>query len=127
VCGGALRYVGDLLLILLVVAVGFLITLTSLSSKSANRWGGGWLRSFAEDPALSHVVCLLVCMNSREAASSAANGRGDWISKDLSRDQARHFLQGNRLRKQSGRLREDGQMFLGFDRLMASFSTPDER
>jgi hypothetical protein len=35
--------------------------------------------------------------------------------------QARHFLQGNRLRKQSGRSREDGQTFLGFECLMRFF------
>jgi hypothetical protein len=38
------------------------------------------------------------------------------------RDQARHFLQGNRLRKQSGLSREDGHTFLGFECLMRSFS-----
>ncbi|MCE3240638.1 MAG: hypothetical protein K0Q83_1145 [Deltaproteobacteria bacterium] len=37
------------------------------------------------------------------------------------RDQARHFLQGNRLRKQSGRSREDGHTFLGFECLMRFF------
>jgi hypothetical protein len=38
------------------------------------------------------------------------------------RHQARHFLQGNRLRKQSGLSREDGHTFLGFECLMRSFS-----
>lgn len=37
------------------------------------------------------------------------------------RDHARHFLQGNRLRKQSGRSREDGHTFLGFECLMRFF------
>jgi hypothetical protein len=39
----------------------------------------------------------------------------------ITRDQARHFLQRNRLRKQSGRSREDGQMVLGFEGLMRFF------
>jgi hypothetical protein len=45
-------------------------------------------------------------------------------SEDLDRitpDQARHFLQRNRLRKQSGRSQEDGQMVLGFECLMRFF------
>jgi hypothetical protein len=59
------------------------------------------------------------------AASSTASRRAQGVGfTSLSRvrqNPARHFLQGNRLRRQSGRSREDGQMFLGFEYLMCFF------
>jgi hypothetical protein len=77
----------------------------------------------AEDPLFSHVrgLHLFVVVGSSIMCRQWARRLG---SEDLDRitpDQARHFLQRNRLRKQSGRSREDGQMVPGFEGLMRFF------